>query len=92
MANGFLVSPRTSLMLSQMVEYDNTTGSLLPVSLSLSNLQFGSGCQLKASGALLVLPNLYTMLKSNRASSLSQQICDTPYLLVCKYAMGLLPV
>ena len=41
-------------MMVQMVAYDGMTGS----SLSLSNLQFGSGCQLKASAAWLVLPDL----------------------------------
>ena len=59
-------------MISQMVAY-NMTGSSLLVSLSLSNLQFGStGCQLKASAAFMVLPDLYMMLTSNRVSSLSQ--------------------
>ena len=87
------MSPRTGLMMSQIVVYDNTTGSSLLVSLALSNLQFGlTGCQLKASAALLVLPNLYMMLKSNMASLLSQQICDMPDLLVCIYARGLLSV
>ena len=66
-ANGILVSPRTGLMMSQMVPYYNTTGSSLSVSLLLSNLQFGckcsSGYQLKASATLLVLPNLYTDVK-----------------------------
>ena len=46
-------------MMSQMVAYDNMTGSSLLVSLSLSYLQFGSGCWLKASAALLVLPDIY---------------------------------
>ena len=81
-ANGILVSPRTGLMISQMAAYNNITGSSLSVSLSLSSLQFGSGHQLKASAALLILPNLYIMLKSNRATSLSQQICETPNLLI----------
>ena len=55
-------------MMLQMVAYDNMTGLSLLVSLSLSNLQFGSGCQLNTSAALLVLPNLYIMLKSNRGN------------------------
>ena len=46
------MSPRTGLMILQMVAYDSMTAS----SLSLSNLQFGSGCWLKASVAWLVLP------------------------------------
>ena len=79
-ANGILVSLRTGLMMSKMVAYDNTTGSSLSVSLSLSNLQFGSGHQLKASVALLVLPNLYMMLKLKKASSLRKWICDAPNL------------
>ena len=81
-----------SMMMSQMVAYENTNGSSLSVSLSLSNLQFGSRHQLKASAALLVQPDPYTMLKSNRASSLSQQTCDAPNLLFCTYARGLLSV
>ena len=58
MVNGILVLPRTSVMMLQKVAYDSMTGSSLSVSLSLSSLQLGSGCQLKASAALLVLPNL----------------------------------
>ena len=60
-------------MMSQMVEYDNMTGSSLSLSLILSNSMAGStGCQLKASAAFLDLPDLYWMLKSHRASLLSQ--------------------
>ena len=56
--NGILVSSGTGLMMLQMVAYNTMTGSSLLVSLSLSYLQFDSGCQLKASAALLVVPNL----------------------------------
>ena len=45
-------------MVLHMVAYDSTTGSSLLLSLSLSNLQFGSGHWLKASAAWLVLPDL----------------------------------
>ena len=73
----------TGLMVSQMVAYDNMTGSSLLLSLTVSIPKSGfTGYWLKASVALLVLANLYRMLKLNRASSLSQQICDAPNLLV----------
>ena len=73
------VSYRTGLMLSQMMAYDNMTGSSLSLSLLLSILMsVSTGCQLKASVTFLVLPNLYWMYRSNRASSRSLQICDTP--------------
>ena len=76
-----------------MVAYDNMIQSSLSLSLTLSISNSGStGHQLKASVALLVLCNLYRILKLNRASMQSQQICDTPNLLVCMYARGLLSV
>ena len=70
-------------MISQMVAYDNMTGSSLSLPLKLSISKSGStGHWLKASAALLILPDVYRMLKLNRASSMSQRICDAPNLLV----------
>ena len=67
------MSPRTGLIMSQMVAYDNMTGSSLSLSLTLyiSQSEF-TGHWLKASAALLVLPNQCKMLKLNSASLLSQ--------------------
>ena len=59
---GALVSFKIGFMVSQMVAYDSMTGSLPLFSLTLTTSMAGSiGCQLKASAALLVLPNLYWM-------------------------------
>ena len=87
------MSPRTGLIISQIVAYDDLTGSSLLLSLTLSVLpSVFTGHWLKASAALLVFPYIYKLLKSNRASSLSQRICNTPNLLACMYARGLLSV